>query len=171
MKKILILFTVAILSIVQINAQNYRKQSFDKHLEKSANSATEVYTVKTGYPTTAIIVSINQTDKFDEAYVVVDDDTTYLHPDEDAEEGEINIFSNLITFSNPIDSFYFFPGKIGEEVTFYFINASSQKQAQASAYLKKKVPAVPNQTWWTNQFGELVCLHRITTGSISRYLM
>jgi len=169
--KILVLLSSLVICVVHLNAQNYRKITFDKHLEQTTKSATEIYPVLPGYPTTAIILSIDHTDNFDGAFVIVNKDTTYLHPDEDSEPDDIKVFSNLVTFSSPIDSFYFCPGKIKGEVTFYLINATAPKQAPSSSFLKKKVPAVPGQIWWISQYGELVCQRPITTGSIRRYLI
>ena len=172
MKKSLFILSVLLTFVTHLNAQNYMKQVFTKHLEQQAKSAGELYLIKTGYSTTALVVSIASTDVFTGAFLVVGKDTSYLKPDEDSEPGELSLYSNLLTFPAPIDSFYFYPGKITSEITFYFINSAIENESAPSGFLnKKKVPVAPCPIWWTNRFGEQDYRHLITTGSTNRYLI
>lgn len=169
-KQIIILLVTLSIAPFSLSAQNYVKQTFTKHLNQE-KSAGKVYLVKTGYTTTSLVVSIGRSDDFSGAYVIVGNDTSFLKTDEDTEPDEINLFSNLLTFNTPIDSFYFYPGKIQGEITFYFINASSKKESPAVYLLKKKVQTVLFRTWSTSRSGGLVCRCPITKGSINKYLI
>ena len=172
MKKTLIILVTALTGGLHLCAQNYQKLVFTEYLDQHSKSAGQLYLVKTGYPTTGLVVSIASTDSLTGAFIVVGNDTTYLKPDEDTEPGDVSLYSNLLTFQTPIDSFYFYPGNITSEITFYLINASQKKESVSTGFLnKKKVPYVQNPIWWTNRSGEPVCRHRITSGSISRYLI
>lgn len=171
-KSLYILVLMLSTGLLSLNAQNYVKQVFTKHLEQHAKSAGELYLVMTGYPTTGLVVSIAPTEIFTGAFLVVGKDTSYLKPDEDTESGELRLFSNLLTFSAPIDSFYFYPGKITSEITFYFINSAGENESAPSGLLnKKKVPTARYPIWSINRFGELACRHLITKGSTNRYLI
>jgi hypothetical protein len=120
------------------NGQHFVTQQFDKHLDLEKSGTDSSFLISTNYPTTGIVAKIDVNDRFTGAYIIVRNDTLYLTPDEDIDRSDASAFCNLLTFSPPINEFFFNPGAISGPVTFYFINSQTSEQPTQPAEPKKK---------------------------------
>jgi hypothetical protein len=143
----------ALLSSVPLAGQHFVTEQFDKHVKAGKQSPDSVFLIKTNYPTTGIVAKIDVIDEFTGAFILVDKDTFYIAADSDNDQTEASLFSNLLTFSPPIQEFRFSPGTISSPITFYFINSQTSEQVTQPAETKKKSadcsePEMIDQTLW-----------------------
>lgn len=147
-----ILVSVSFLYI-PARGQHFVTREFDQHLTRGKSTADSIYKIETSASTTGIVAKIDVIDIFNGAFIIVQEDTLYLNPDEDGDRSDLSIYSNLMTFSPPIREFLFFPGNIMGPVTFYFIDAKSTKLTSQPAKVKKKsdvcsAPEMIEQSVW-----------------------
>lgn len=122
-----------------VSAQHYTTQDFNQHLK----SIDSIYVVKIKYEVTGLVLKTEADEYFTGVKVVSGNDTLELTMEELHDPSELSTFSNLITFSPPINEFLFYPGNIDSPITFYFIDAETGKKTSANQ-VKKKAMAVPN---------------------------
>ena len=121
-----------------IVAQHFTVQDFSRSTSVLKHADDTVFIVETGYPATGILMNIPETETFTRSFLVVNQDTlTFSEGEEDSAEGNRK-FSNLLTFSLPIQSFRFYPGPIQGEIQFYYINAQKNVEGPAVKPSKKK---------------------------------
>jgi hypothetical protein len=133
--------------------QRIKKLEFTDHLGSSKANSDQDYLVITGYPTTGIVLSCDSATDLGKTFLVAAGDTLYLSEDEHNEGGTLTIYSNLITFSEPIDKFYFHPGAVDKPVNFLFIDARMSDEVPQKPAAKKKSagcsePVMTDQSEW-----------------------
>jgi len=141
------------------SGQHTKLLSFDDHLSPAKSTKNSVYNIATEYPATGIALCIDSHADYTNSYLVAGKDTFRLSPDEHAADLADSIFSNLVTFSTPIDTFGFYPGNIESKVTFYFIDARLPEKKKEQKSLKKKSsgcsePEMIDQSVWREGLAE-----------------
>jgi hypothetical protein len=140
-------------------SQHYVKLSFE-NLQKSDSAVIDsLYLIKTNFPATGIVTSIDMTEKYTGAFLIVQNDTSYLTADEDIDQMETSLFCNLLTFSIPVEEFMFYPGEIKGPVVFYFINSLPPDNSSTTPETKKKrddcsEPEMIGQEVWRDGLAE-----------------
>ncbi len=89
--------------------------------------AHQLLTVETGFSATGVVLRISHADRFEDAYLIVEQDTFYLTPDEHQPSEIKEKQSDLLIFTKPVQSFGFFPGSIHDSVSFHFYNGKTVK--------------------------------------------
>ena len=121
-----------------LSGQHYIIQDFRQHLPAIKSTGDTLFRVETQYPTTGIILKVDESDNIAGSYLVTGKDTLYFAEGEEGPAGDHMKFSNLLTFSAPIYSFIFNPGGIKGEIQFYYIDAQQYKEGSTAKPSKKK---------------------------------
>jgi hypothetical protein len=129
---------ILIFSCCISSGQHTKMLHFDFHLSAAKNAKNTVYTIAAEYPATGIVLCTDSHADYTNSYLVAGKDTFRLSPDEHYADLTDSIFSNLVTFSMPLDTFGFYPGNIESKVTFYFIDARLPEKKKEQKSLKKK---------------------------------
>ena len=119
-------------------SQHYTVQDFTQHLPVNKSTGDSVFIVKTGYPATGVLLKVDEKENFTGSFLVSGNDTLYFTEGEENPAGEDKKFSNLLTFSVPIRSFLFYPGRIQADIQFYYINAQQKDEGSTVKPSKKK---------------------------------
>ncbi|MCF6352506.1 MAG: N-acetylmuramoyl-L-alanine amidase [Cyclobacteriaceae bacterium] len=89
------------------------------------------YALKNSNLFTSISIQTNETQSFEGAYLLAENDTFFLTKDEHVEAVNGLINSNLVSFGSPVSTVHFYASKIEHTVLFNFINGSvSQLEKQ-----------------------------------------
>lgn len=107
------------LSLKQIKGNGERFSQKSAQIEKSRS-----YTLRSKSLFTSLSIQINERHTYNDAYLLIENDTFLLSRDEHVEARNELINSNLISFENPISTILFYSGSIENEVLFNFINGS-----------------------------------------------
>ncbi len=148
-----ILFILSVLLPLSLAGQNFTRFDFNRHTGRKSTAADTNYYIETDYPATGLVVNIHAGDSFCNSTVITGSDTMFLTEDEHSDIMDDRKNSNLLSFSSPIDSFWFDPGGIEHEVRFFLINAETPD----SLLIKKKPvkknagcsePGMIDQSFW-----------------------
>ncbi|MBN1414843.1 MAG: hypothetical protein JW973_07065 [Bacteroidales bacterium] len=132
-----ILYVICFIS-GSIYGQHYTVQEFSQHLPAEKNTGDTVFTIETGYLLTGILLKIGEKEDFNGSFLVTGKDTLYFMEGEEGGVEENKKFSNLLTFSMPIQTFLFYPGPIQGDIQFYYINAQKKDEGPKVKPSKKK---------------------------------
>lgn len=102
-------------------------------------SATDsIYLISPEFNMTGLVVKIDSGGRFDNSYIIADNDTIYLVSDEHVTDTSGYKTSNLIVFKHKLSEFHFYPGNIKNMAEFSFINAYPEKRVSKRKGEKKK---------------------------------
>ena len=102
-------------------------------------SATDtVFLISPEFEMTGMVIRIDTSDNFLNAFIIEGNDTIYITADEHMEDTSSYFSSNLIVFKNKLSSFYFYPSSIDKEIEFFLIDASPSKKVLKKSGRKKK---------------------------------
>lgn len=136
------LYTILTFLIIQpvaiLSGQHYTVAEFRKHMQANKSTGDTIFLVETGYPVTGLLLRIHKEENPAGSFLVTGNDTLYFREGEEEPADENKKFSNLLTFSNPIQSFHFCPGLIKGEIQFYYINARKNVEGPLEKPSKKK---------------------------------
>ena len=121
-----------------LSGQHYTVQDFTKPLHPVKSTGDTLFLVETKYPATGILLKVDEREKIAGSFLVSGRDTLNFTEGEEGPAGENKKFSNLLTFSNPIYSFLFYPGGSKGDIQFYYINAQQNKEGSTVKPSKKK---------------------------------
>jgi hypothetical protein len=121
-----------------LSGQHYNVQDFKQHQQRIKSAGDTLFLVETGYPATGILLKVDDKENIPGSFLVAGKDTLNFTEGDEGPAGEYKKFSNLLTFSNPIYSFLFYPGVIKGEIQFYYINAQQNKEGSTVRPSKKK---------------------------------
>ncbi len=142
-----LLIIIIVYCAVLMHGQHFTVKEFNRNKAKTKTTADSLYLIETGYTTTGIVLKLAKDENLIGSYIIVNRDTLYFTEGEENATDNKQKFSNLLTFSSPVESFCFFPGLIKGNIEFYYINAQNEtKEVTSRPSKKKKMQVVPNQT-------------------------
>jgi hypothetical protein len=108
------------------------------HINEIKSTADSLFSISPEFFMTGLVVKIDTSGSFKGSYIIAENDTIYLMPDEHVKDTTGYLTSNLIVFKDKLSEFHFWPGNIKNEVEFSFINASPTKKDLRKERRKKK---------------------------------
>jgi hypothetical protein len=113
-------------------------KEFKRNLSAAKTTTDSVYIIETGYPATGIVLKVAKNEIFRGSFIIVNTDTLYFTEGEENASAGVKKFSNLLTFSSPVESFQFYPGLIKGDIEFYYINDRKANEEVVASPSKKK---------------------------------
>lgn len=141
MNKVLrtLIVLLGLITSLTLHAQKHSSEIvFTEHMNRMKSAKENIYKIKTGHPATGVVFAVTGFESFERAFLVVGNDTLELSNDEHADASSLLTYSNLISFDESIEVFYFCPGTILNQISIYPIDARMPDETEKSVSTKKK---------------------------------
>lgn len=136
-KKILLIIIIVYCAVL-VQGQHFTVKEFNRNKAETKTTDDSLYFIKTEYPATGIVLKVAKDEIFRGSFIIINNDTLYFTEGEENATDNNRKFSNLLTFSSPVEWFRFYPGLIKGNIEFYYINAHKETKEVAGLPSKKK---------------------------------